>query len=39
MAEHVSPAAGFGVPVTAAAAALLLSLTVTTKAANSRTPH
>ncbi|WP_425246677.1 MFS transporter [Streptomyces sp. NEAU-NA10] len=39
VAEHLSPAAGFGVPVTAAATALLISLAVTSKAALSRTPH
>ncbi|CAM5443275.1 MFS transporter [Streptomyces aurantiogriseus] len=39
IAEQVSPAAGFGVPVTAAATALLISLTATTKAAISRAPH
>ncbi|MFI6035728.1 MFS transporter [Streptomyces sp. NPDC051315] len=39
VAEHLSPAAGYGVPVTAAGTALLLSLTALTRPADSRAPH
>ncbi|MFF8971613.1 MFS transporter [Streptomyces sp. NPDC014995] len=39
VAEHVSPAAGYGVPVAAAGTALLLSLTVLGRPAESRAPH
>jgi predicted MFS family arabinose efflux permease len=39
VAEHLSPTAGYGVPVTAAGTALLLSLTTLTRTGNSRTPH
>ncbi|MGW1723244.1 MFS transporter [Streptomyces sp. NPDC002306] len=39
VAEHVSPAAGFGVPVTAAALALLIGLGRRTGTADSRAPH